>query len=174
MLYWISVVLLGLFVVGGIVYNMLFGSDRRMVRSREWCYRNLDLPPLPDDEFCNYQLFRARNVPSKYALAKRFEIADSFLDYPPDRLYPEMVWEDIPLDSSPWERDLLALNEYLLYGLRVDPEAFLKGNTIAEIIVGMYDIERGDLRNDVTLRPGSWWWYVKYALKRVWRDYRHY
>ena len=148
---------LALVVVSGIIYNVLWGRDRRLLRSRAYCYRDLHVPSVSDSEFSNSEYFEGTPVPKRYLVAKRFELGDYYLDFPPDRLDADMRWEDVPLDPSPWCRELDDLFGYIKKNFAIgEPEKFLKGKTIGEIIQSFYEFERNICWNDARVKPPGW------------------
>ena len=58
MFYYVSATVLGILVILGLLWDMLYGRDRRILRSREHCYRDLNIHPLTDKDFCAHSLFK--------------------------------------------------------------------------------------------------------------------
>jgi predicted AAA+ superfamily ATPase len=141
----IIIIALGAVIAIGIAYDVLWGRDKRLFRSRSYCYKNLKVPPMSDEEFGNYQHFVDKRIPGEYAIQKRHLLADEYLDYPWECLHPDMTWDDIPLDSSPWERDIDGLHDYIRQ-YNADPRDFLSKKTVAEIIVCFYLYEHLEFR----------------------------
>lgn len=136
--------ILGGLVVCVLLWDLLYGPDRRILRSREFCYRHLSIPPMDDDAFSSYPLFQERGVPRDFILKLRRDIADDYLDFPVDRLHPDMRWDEIPLDKSPWWRDLEGLDDYITELTDAKPFEF-GDQTVAEVFVRLYELHASKL-----------------------------
>lgn len=154
------VLLFGMVCMWGI-YSLLCGRNRRLIWSREHIYRNICIDPISDDQFCSHKLFQENCIPREYVLAKRWEIGDYYLDFPPEYLNPEMKCEDIPFEPSIYE-DIDGLTHYLK-GMGVDPEKLICNNTVAQLIVNMYNVEKGIIWFRDSYIP--FWW--RKELKKI-------
>lgn len=139
-----------------IIYSLLWGADRSLVRTREYCYRNLQIPTISDDEFSKNELFLNKGIPKLYIIAKRYEIADEYLDFPIKKLDPNMVWNQIPLDSSFWGRSIRDFSYYIRH-LGLSPHDLLNDKSIAQIIDEIYKCENILIDVDKNWLPGYWY-----------------
>jgi len=125
--------------VGGI-YTTIWGRNKRILFSRAFCYKKKGLELVSEDDFCSNIIFNNERIPREYILAKRWEISDYYLDFPPECLHPDMIWEEIP--RIPSVRSDIEAFVYYLLSLGVIPKDVICGKTIAQIIVEMYRIEK--------------------------------
>lgn len=152
----IVIAIAGTVAICGLVYNCLWGTDRRLFRSREYCYKDLAVPIVSDAEFCEFPAFKAAGVPARYVAAKRFQLCDLHLDYPPERLAPDMIWEEIPTINSPWGEDTDDLYWYIKRTLGKEMRDFLASKTVAQLIMDFYEVERRILWCDAPYEPALW------------------
>lgn len=146
---------IGAIGAAALVYDLVWGPDKRYFRSRAYCYRNSESRVMVDAEFFESGGFAEKRIPEQYVLAKRIEIADC-LDYPPDRLHPEMNWEQIPLERSTfWDRADDELVDYIK-ALDQDPQEFLSGRSIKEIISDLYHLEQAITWHNLREHPVGW------------------
>lgn len=156
-IYYAIIVLSSIVIIGGIIYENLWGSYKRTFRSREYCYKDLKIVPISDEEFESYELFRINNIPEDYIIKKRNWLCDEILDYPPDRMHPDMIWDEIPLLSEPCgmgDSDLEL--DYHIERCGGNPKTFLKRKTFAKVIVDLYKIEMNlpDKHREKCLKEG--------------------
>ena len=137
-------------------YSLLWGSDKRLLRSRDYCYKDLKIPKLSDEDFYHCDTFANSPIPKEYVIAKRHELSDYYLDYPPECLHPDMIWDDIPICISPWERNIDELCDYLLFVYGIKHEVFFKEKKVADVICELYELESKKLLSDIQSIPESW------------------
>lgn len=129
----------------------------RIFRSRDSFYKNSVAQPLSDESFYEIGGFFGRMIPKEYALAKRIELSDC-LDFPSNRLHPDMIWENIPYRPHmfrfyyEWVDDL---HDYIK-ALGYDSDSFLSGRTISQIIDAFYQVERIVIWNSMNEYPPGW------------------
>lgn len=139
MFYYVSATVLGILVILCLLWDMLYGRDRRILRSREHCYRDLNIHPLTDEDFCAHSLFKKYKIPKDFTMRMRRDLADKYLDFPVEKLHPDMVWEEIPLDPSPWQRDIEGLYDFV-DELAGNHKYKFENKTVAQIIVDLYSM----------------------------------
>ena len=128
---------LGLYVS----YTGFWGRHRRLFRSLEYTYKHLAVSSLSDQEFAQHPTFRSSTIPPDKAIEYRHFLADA-LDYPPDRLHPEMLFNEIPLEWS-LDRELDDLM-YFVEDHGGKWESFLENRTVGEIVIAMWDLENSE------------------------------
>jgi hypothetical protein len=77
----------GLAIIG-LLYDVLYGRDKRIVWSREHVYRNSGLRDIPDEEFCSHKLFIEHEVPRDFVRKMRKALSDWYLDFLEEKLDP--------------------------------------------------------------------------------------
>jgi len=134
--YYIIIIVVFIFIFLGIAW----GSGKRMFHNRDFCKKYLDNPKISDSDFYNNELFKINNIPKDYIIKKRNWLCDEILDYPIDRIHPNMIFDEIPSILSLFnDSDLELYSHIKICG--GNPKIFLKGKTLAQVIVDLYNLE---------------------------------
>lgn len=152
---WILVI----FICVLLIYDVVWGPHKGTFRGREFRYRDSTITPITDDAFYEQGHFAERNIPKDYAIAKRIELADAILDYPPERLLPDMTWKEVPLESCQSIFPILGseddLAEYVEH-IGFTPASSLADKTVAEIIELLFALETALPWTEARLKPIGW------------------